>query len=197
MVSAALEPLSSTKPLIVKTDTSLQTTSSQISYPPAQTSSNSEAISRLRSTSSAFPPNLDLRTSIQYRSLPAQQTSPLRMPHTARASSFATAFTSGFQSAPLTAPVDFHLPRTPANVPPEFEAPQMSAPMAPPPDFSPRDTPHQASRNDSAFQQQMHPGSHQAGEQHQVHSAGFLRPEEYGTEEKRKRSYTMPRYEHP
>lgn len=135
---------------------------------------------------------------MQYRALPAQQTSTQRLPHTARASSFAaSAFSSGFQSAPLTAPVDFQLPRTPANLPREYEASQMSAPMAPPQDFGAAYN-HGSSPGDATQRQHMHQGSHQAGEeqhQQQIHSAGFLRPEEYAAEERRKRSYTMPGYQ--
>lgn len=154
----------------------------------------------MRSSSSAFPPNLDLRASMQYRALPGQQTAPLRVPQTGRASTFgSTAFSSGFQSAPLSAPVDFHLPRTPANIPPEFETPQMSAPMAPPSDFSTaynqgRDTSQHIPRSESRYQQQLHPGGPQREEQHQPHSAGFMRNDEYVTGEKRKRSYTVPEY---
>lgn len=158
---------------------------------------------------------------MQYRALPAQsQNSPIqqRVPHTARASSFSTAYSAGFQSAPLTAPVDFHLPRTP-NIPREFENSQMSAPIAPTPDFNTgynqgqnqSDTSQQGQgRNDGGLQQQQQQlqqdttqqqqQQQQQGEeqqQQQIHSAGFLRSEEYLNQEKRKRSYTLPQYPNP
>lgn len=176
--------------------TGLQTPS--ITYPPAQTSSNSDAMSRLRANStSAFPASLDLRTSVQYRAMPAQQSPPQRPQNIARAAPFSSPF-SGFQSAPLTAPVDFNLPRTPAN----FETLQMSAPMAAPADFSeaynrasspPGQIQRSASQDENTFQQQQ--GNQAAGEQRQATSSGFLRSEEYISE--RRRSYTMPGFQNP
>lgn len=118
----------------------------QPSTPPA-------AASRYRSSSSAaFPSGLDLRN--QYRSVSSQ--SPNQgIPATARASSFASAFSSGgFQSAPLMAPAEFHIPRTPAEAGPrDYHLSQLSAPMAPPPDFA------------AAYSQSMSPGRPPATEQ--------------------------------
>lgn len=179
-----------------QSSTGLQNPSSHITYPPAQTPSNSDGMSRLRASStSAFPAN----SSMQYRAMPAQESPPQRLPNKPRPAPFTSQF-SGFQSAPLTAPVDFNLPRTPAN----FETAQMSAPMAPPPEFgeayhrvsSPADQSQRVPRSESTFQQQqVQQGSQHADEQQQVRSAGYLCSEEYVSEERRKRSYAMPGYQ--
>jgi len=169
--------------------------------------SSPSAMSRLRASSSAFPPGLDLRA--QYRTLPAQNNSPHGLPATPRSSSFANAFTGGYASAPLTAPVDFSLPRTPIDGSQgnrDFNIPQLSAPMAPPQDFSSaynsnlspvrgqqsdRDFGNQGQNGDPSGQ-----GQGQVGEQQQQarnnEEASYLRPVEYETGQKRKRSFTMP-----
>lgn len=177
------------------------------------------SISRLRTSSSAFPPGLDLRN--QYRAQPPQLNSP-HGPATTRSNSF-SAFTGGYASAPLTAPVDFALPRTPADGGSgnrDFNIPQLSAPMAPPPDFSAaynsslspgraqhgdRDFGHQSQNNgDHAAHTPQGPqgqGSRQTGgepqqqQQQQARNneeASYLRPMQYETGQKRKRSFTMP-----
>lgn len=91
---------------------------------------------RSRASSGAVPLGLDLRN--QYRSVP-----PPGHASTPRATSaqFATSapYTSSFPLAPLTAPVDFSLPRTPGPRPggvQDYSIPQMSAPIAAPNDFS-------------------------------------------------------------
>jgi len=162
------------------------------------------AMSRLRASSSAFPPGLDLRA--QYRSYSSQQ-SPNGLPTSARSSSFAGSYTGGYASAPLAAPVDFSLPRTPNDVNRDFKdfsIPQLSAPMAPPQDFSNayRSTlsPRQQT-GDRDFDSQNAEGGNQAhnhmGEQQQQHgrnsdTPSYLRPIEYEAGQKRKRSFTMP-----
>ncbi|KAG9235278.1 hypothetical protein BJ875DRAFT_483358 [Amylocarpus encephaloides] len=173
-------------------------------------------LSRLRGTSSTFPPGLDLRN--QYRALPGHLNSP-HSPATTRASSFS--FTGGYASAPLTAPHDFSLPRTPADAnhgARDFNIPQLSAPMAPPPDFSSaynsnispvrahvgeRDFGSQSQNNgDSGAQTSQGsqgpgraPGDQQSQAQPQARNnddSSYLRPTEYETGQKRKRSFTMP-----
>ncbi|KAF6819814.1 Homeobox-leucine zipper protein HDG11 [Colletotrichum sojae] len=93
---------------------------------------------RSRASSGAVPLGLDLRN--QYRSV--NSVPPPSHASTPRATSaqFATSapYTSSFPSAPLTAPVDFNLPRTPGARPgvQDYSMPQMSAPIAAPHDFS-------------------------------------------------------------
>lgn len=122
--------------------TNIQTPPTNMTYSPHGSASASlhqsspSAMSRLRASSVALPSGLDLRN--QYGTHSSRGTQQgLATP---RSSSFASAFTGGFASAPLTAPVDFSLPRTP-NDPShssqrDFTIPQLSAPMAPPQDFS-------------------------------------------------------------
>jgi hypothetical protein len=105
-----------------------------------------------RSASAAYPSGLDLRS--QYRTIPSQPSGP--PPPTPRSGSFVTSFSQGgFQSAPLSSPSEYQMPRTPIEaVPRDYHMGQqghgqMSAPMAPPQDFA------------SAYQQQQH----QAGQQ--------------------------------
>ncbi|KAL0943988.1 Homeobox-leucine zipper protein HDG11 [Colletotrichum truncatum] len=111
--------------------------------PPGMNYSNFQSAppNRLRSraSSGAVPLGLDLRN--QYRSVGSVP--PTGHASTPRASSaqFATssAYTSSFPSAPLTAPVDFAMPRTPGARPggvQDYSMPQMSAPIAAPNDFS-------------------------------------------------------------
>jgi hypothetical protein len=202
------------------TNTTIQTSPTHMTYPPAQgpsplQQSSPGAISSLRASSSAFPPSLDLQT--QYRTLPSQNNSPHGMPSTPRSSSFASTYTASYASAPLTAPVDFALPRTPVEVGQgarDFQIPQMSTPMAPPQDFSnaynsgvsPVRTPQTERNFGNQSQGQMHSrrdsgsqGSGQVGEQQPQQQQGrshdeapYLRPNGYETDQKRKRSSTMP-----
>jgi hypothetical protein len=207
-------------------DSTIQTSPTNMTYSPSHGGvsaslhqSSPSAMSRLRAPSSAFPPGLDLRN--QYRTLPSQSS-----PHgisTPRSSSFASAFTGGYASAPLTAPVDFSLPRTPIDTNPgqrDFNIPQLSAPMAPPQDFSnaynanlspnraqqgERDFGNQGQNSADPGQGQSQLGSpgqghlvdqQQQQQQHQ-HSrsneeVSYMRPIEYETGQKRKRSFTMP-----
>ena len=107
---------------------------------------NSQSRSRLRAASASLPLGLDLRN--QYRSVssghnmqsPTQPSGP-RTPSTPQqltGSSVSSSYTASFPSAPLTAPMDFQLPRTPGfrSSGPDYSMSQMSAPIAPPNDFS-------------------------------------------------------------
>jgi hypothetical protein len=212
----SFKPLTQIFMLILVTDTSMQGSPPGMTYsvhgPSASLQPSSpSAMSRLRASSSAFPPGLDLRN--QYRTLPSQNNSShVATPHS---SSFAHAFTGGYASAPLTAPVDFNLPRTPVegtHSNRDFNIPQLSAPMAPPQDFSnaynanlspgsrqqhsPRDFGSQGQNNgDSGGQGHGHgqgqtTGNHQHSRSNE--EASYIRPVEYETGQKRKRSFTMP-----
>lgn len=124
-----------------------------LSYPNYQSSSlqtHSQRTSRLRSSSASLPLGLDLRTpfrsAVGTNSLQSAAHSPTstRTPSTSQlgggvSSSYSA---SSFPSAPLSAPVDYSLPRaSPYRPPPptgatDYSIPQMSAPIAPPTDFS-------------------------------------------------------------
>lgn len=170
--------------------------------------SSPSAMSRLRASSSAFPPSLDLRN--QYRTLPSQPNAIA----TPRSGTFSNAFSGGFASAPLAAPVDFSLPRTSADASSQgnrdFNIPQLSAPMAPPMDFSnaynasntstSRGQQHQSEQREFANNQNQQNGTteqQQSQAQHQ-HSrsnedANYIRSPGYQSPgQKRKRSFTVP-----
>lgn len=122
------------------TSSSMQSSPSHINY----SSLNSATLqppqnSRLRAATATLPLGLDLRT--QYRSVTsAGHSLPATGHSTPRATSatpYTTTYTSSFPSAPLTAPIDFAQPRTPGIRPPhDYSIPQMSAPIAPPHDFT-------------------------------------------------------------
>ncbi|KAL1882669.1 hypothetical protein VTK73DRAFT_1581 [Phialemonium thermophilum] len=118
-----------------------------MNYPAFQSSAlqqSSQRNSRLRAASASLPLGLDLRN--QFRSVssnhsiqsstqsPATRTTTT--PHLGSAVS--SSYTASFPSAPLTAPMDFQLPRTPGfrTSGTDYSMPQMSAPIAPPNDFS-------------------------------------------------------------
>lgn len=184
-----------------------------LTYPTSQPGNampSTPVVPRFRSASSVFPSGLDLRN--QYRTIPAQSSNQ-GMPRTPRTTSFASAFSSGgFQSAPLMAPAEFQMPRTPIDAGPrDYHMSQLSAPMAPPQDFS------------AAYSQSMSPGRAPATEQsalgrqhdslslqevqnaqqpqhqqqqqhHQAETAHYLRQDEYDLNsgaEGRKRTYSM------
>ncbi|KAK8110900.1 uncharacterized protein PG998_007357 [Apiospora kogelbergensis] len=101
--------------------------------PPPQTRS------RLRAASATLPLGLDLRT--QYRSVSGlQPTGAASMtPRSATTAPYggSSSYTTSFPSAPLSAPIEFSLPRTPGSRPVhDYSMPQISAPIAPPHDFS-------------------------------------------------------------
>ncbi|KAK3351610.1 hypothetical protein B0H65DRAFT_126971 [Neurospora tetraspora] len=125
-----------------------------LSYPNYQSSSlqnNSQRNSRLRASSASLPLGLDLR--MQFRSAvgasslqsTAHSPTSTRTPSTSQLGSGGVSSSysaSSFPSAPLSAPVDYSLPRTSPYRPPpptgttDYSIPQMSAPIAPPNDFS-------------------------------------------------------------
>ncbi|KAI0865962.1 hypothetical protein F4860DRAFT_201884 [Xylaria cubensis] len=102
----------------------------------------SQARSRLRAASATLPLGLDLRH--QYRSFSSshslQPPNHSSTPRTASTVPYGTSssYSMSFPSAPLTAPMDFSLPRTPSirSTIPDYSIPQMSAPIAPPHDFT-------------------------------------------------------------
>ncbi|KAI1308795.1 hypothetical protein F5Y03DRAFT_383230 [Xylaria venustula] len=121
------------------TTSGLQSSTTNINYSSLQ--QPSQARSRLRAASATLPLGLDLRH--QYRSFSSSH--GLQPPHssTPRAASTApygtaSIYSTSFPSAPLTAPIDFSLPRTPGirNSMQDYSIPQMSAPIAPPHDFT-------------------------------------------------------------
>jgi hypothetical protein len=201
-------------------DTNIQTSPTHMTYSPSHGQSSASlqqsspsAMSRLRAASAAFPPGLDLRN--QYRAIPNQNNSPHGLPGTPRSSSFANAFTGGYASAPLTAPVDFSLPRTPidgSHSHRDFNIPQLSAPIAPPQDFSnaynsnlspvrgqnhgDRDFGNQGQNNGDQGgqgQDQVQVGDQQQQQARNNEDTSYLRaPGEYETGQKRKRGFTIP-----
>jgi hypothetical protein len=136
----------------------IHTSPTHLSYPTSQpgntqssTQTSNQPVPRFRAASSVFPAGLHLRN--QYRAIPTQ--SPIQdVPTTPRTPSFASAFSSGgFQSAPLMARAEYHMPRTPVDAGPrEYHMSQFSAPMAPPQDFS------------AAYSRSMSPGHTPAAE---------------------------------
>jgi hypothetical protein len=165
--------------------------------------SSPSPMSRLRATSAAtFPSSLDLPN--QYRPMTNQASSPHRLPATPRSGSFTNAFTGGFSSAPLTAPVDFSLPRIDGGTR-DFNIAQLSAPMAPPQDFSnaynSNLSPARGQHSDRDFSNQGQTngdpggqGQGQVGDQHQTrkNEESYLRQDQYETGQKGKRSFPMP-----
>jgi hypothetical protein len=168
--------------------------------------SSPSTMSRLRASSGPFPPGLDLRN--QYRTLSSQSND--QGLSTPRSGSFVNPFTGGYASAPLTAPVDFSLPRTPDPGQRGFNIPQLSAPIAPPQDFSNAynaslgpNTGEQGEREyGNQGQISGEPGIQGRGQvaeqpqQHHQHTrsneeASCMRPVKYETEQNRKRSFTM------
>ncbi|OAF58146.1 hypothetical protein VC83_05310 [Pseudogymnoascus destructans] len=136
-------------------NSNIHTSPTHLTYPTshsANTQPSTPPVSRYRASPATFPSGLDLRS--QYRSVSSQ--SPNQpIPATARAATFASAFSSGgFQSAPLMAPTEFHIPRTPVDAGPrEYHLSQLSAPMAQATDFA------------AAYSQSMSPGRPAATEQ--------------------------------
>lgn len=168
-------------------------------------------MSRLRASTGAFPPGLDLRA--QYRSIQSHNSSPHSA--TPRSSSFASSFSNGYASAPLAAPVDFSLPRTPVDgghVNRDFNHPLQSAPMNAPQDFANAYTsslrPQQLRQDDREFDPQGQNNGDSGGQgqiqlsPQQQHGRNgedrsYLSPVEYETGQKRKRSYTTGTFESP
>ncbi|KAI0471917.1 hypothetical protein GGR56DRAFT_97781 [Xylariaceae sp. FL0804] len=111
-----------------------------INYSSLQSPSQSR--SRLRAASATLPLGLDLRH--QYRSVSSghslQSPNHASTPRAASTTPYGSSstYTSSYPSAPLTAPIDFSLSRTPGirTSLQDYSMPQMSAPIAPPHDFS-------------------------------------------------------------
>jgi hypothetical protein len=118
----------------------LQGSTTNINYSSLQQPSQSR--SRLRAASATLPLGLDLRH--QYRSFSSGHSlQPPNHSSTPRAASTApygtsSSYSTSFPSAPLTAPIDFSLPRTSSirNSIQDYSIPHMSAPIAPPHDFT-------------------------------------------------------------
>ncbi|KAI1406445.1 hypothetical protein F4819DRAFT_158476 [Hypoxylon fuscum] len=119
----------------------VQSSPTNINYSSLQQPSQNR--SRLRAASANLPLGLDLRH--QYR--PMSSGHSLQSPSHSSASGVATttpygsssAYTTSFPSAPLTAPINFPLSRTPGvdrSSVQNYSMPQMSAPIAPPQDFT-------------------------------------------------------------
>jgi len=188
-------------------DANLQHSPTQL-YSPSHGSSSLQqsspsAMSRLRaSSSSAFPHGIDLRN--QYNRGISQH-STHGIPPTPRSSSFSNTYSGGFASAPLSAPVDFQLPRTPIDGPRDFSIPQLSAPMQPPQDFQ---SAYNSNARDRDFNSHSQSGGEQGGQAQSQNSeqqqnrnsegSSYLSTAKYETGHKRKRSFTMPgHYEGP
>lgn len=109
-------------------------------YPNFQSNSflnSQQNRSRLRAASATLPLGLDLSAQRSY-SGGAQPIRSATSPTNRHISATSAPYTTSFPTAPLTAPSDFNLPRTPGfpSRPHDYSMPQMSAPIAPPNDFS-------------------------------------------------------------
>lgn len=126
-----------------------------LSYPNYQSSSlqtSSQRNSRLRASSASLPLGLDLRTRFHSAVGATSLQSTAQSPTSTRTSSTSqlgggggvssSYSASSFPSAPLSAPVDYSLSHaSPYRPPPpigatDYSIPHMSAPIAPPTDFS-------------------------------------------------------------
>ncbi|KAI1776310.1 hypothetical protein F4818DRAFT_376676 [Hypoxylon cercidicola] len=96
--------------------------------------------SRLRAASANLPLGLDLRHQYRPSSHSLQSPSHSSTPRVATTTPYgsSSSYTSSFPSAPLTAPIDFPLSRTPGinRSVQDYSMPQMSAPIAPSQDFT-------------------------------------------------------------
>ncbi|KAI0840060.1 hypothetical protein F5Y06DRAFT_247149 [Hypoxylon sp. FL0890] len=119
----------------------VQSSPTNINYSSLQQPSQNR--SRLRAASATLPLGLDLRH--QYRPMSSshgiQSPSHSSTPRVATTAPYgsSSAYTTSFPSAPLTAPIDFPLSRTPGinrTSVQDYSMPQMSAPIAPPQDFT-------------------------------------------------------------
>lgn len=115
------------------------TSPTHMSYPNFSSSSfqNSQNRSRLRASSATLPLGLDLSAQRSYSASHHGLRSATSPTHRHAAVTSAP-YSTGFPTAPLTAPSDFSLPRTPGfpTRAHDYSMPQMSAPIAPPNDFS-------------------------------------------------------------
>ena len=173
-----------------------------MSYPNFSSSSLSQNQnrSRLRAASATLPLGLDLRT--QFRSVGSGQSmqssahSPTHRSASTSLGGVTSSYSTSFPSAPLTAPIDYSLPRTPGfrSSGHDYSMPQMSAPIAPPNDFSQA---FQASMGGSSTRTPMRDtfggGPLSLGQSHGSND----RSDDYSSEGigagmKRKRSFTLP-----
>ena len=116
-------------------DTSMQSPPSTINKYGMQAPQNRPQI---RPAPATLPVGLDLRN--QYRpvsSLDPVQQSPSGTPRAATTQfGVSSAYTTSYPSTPLTAPIDFSLPRTTGiQTTQDYSLPQLSAPIVPPNDF--------------------------------------------------------------
>lgn len=108
-----------------------------INYSSMQQSNAQTRNSRLRAASATLPLGLDIRS--QYRPVSGSPNGPTAPRSATISSQYPSAYTASFPSAPLTAPVDFSLSRGSGTLRAgvqDYSMPQMSAPIAPPNDFS-------------------------------------------------------------
>ncbi|KAI1819826.1 hypothetical protein F4861DRAFT_543557 [Xylaria intraflava] len=118
----------------------LRSSTANINYSSLQ--QPSQARSRLRAASATLPLGLDLRH--QYRPFSSSHNlQPLNHSSTPRATSTvpystSSGYSTSFPTAPLSAPIDFSLSRTPAmrSSIQDYSIPQMNAPIAPPHEYS-------------------------------------------------------------
>lgn len=129
---------------------------------------------------------------------------PGAKPPVAHRDSFSNPFainSTGFASAPLSAPSDFQLPQTSKDIEPRhYHISQLSAPMAPPQDFrnayNQTISPIQHAQTEDASHNQQ-PQQHSTESTNQAPSAEtseFLTTETSGARpgHRRKRTYSMP-----
>lgn len=108
-------------------------------YPNFQSNSfmsSQQNRTRMRAASATLPLGLDLSAQRSYANPPPGRSAT--SPTNRHLAATTAPFTSSFPTAPLTAPSDFNLPRTPGFPARshDYSMPQMSAPIAPSNDFS-------------------------------------------------------------
>lgn len=125
--------------LLILSSGSTVTSPAPMGYPNFQSSSfmnSQQNRSRMRASSATLPLGLDLSAQRSYSS--SQPIRSATSPSNRHVAVTSAPYTTSFPTAPLTAPSDFNLPRTPSfpSRPHDYSMPQMSAPIAPPNDFS-------------------------------------------------------------
>ncbi|CAN8095384.1 unnamed protein product [Discula destructiva] len=115
------------------------TSPAHVGYPNFQSNSflnSQQNRTRMRAASASLPLGLDLSSQRSYSG--SQTVRSATSPTNRHLATTSAPYTSNFPTAPLTAPSDFHLPRTPSYParPHDYSMPQMSAPIAPSNDFS-------------------------------------------------------------
>lgn len=129
---------------------------------------------------------------------------PGATPPTPHGTNFSSPFaisSTGFASAPLSAPSDFQLPRTPNDIEPRhYHSSQLSAPMAPPQDFrnayNQIINPVRPAQTEGALhnQQPQHHSTESTIQAQSAETSGFLTTDnnEIRPGHRRKRTYSMP-----